>query len=132
MVAVTGLILVQFRSEIRDLIRIAECFAGRMKNVPIRDPMATEGKKRLHDFLKGSFAPSELLMFLKLQGFTEVAAAVDRNIGGTEYFFDVIEALDRRGEIDRHFFDCLTKERPRKAADIEELEALWLDEDRAG
>jgi len=95
--------------------------------------MATKGEKhaRLHDFLEGSFKAPAFQRLLKLRGLAEVAQAVDRNVGGTEYFFDVIETLDLRGEIDPHFFDCLMKERPRKKPKIEELKALWLDEDKS-
>jgi hypothetical protein len=92
--------------------------------------MATKGEKyeRLHDFLKDSFEPAELQRFLELKGFAEVAEDVNRNVGGAEYFFEVVKALDRRGEIDRHFFDQLAKARPRKKAKIKDLEAEWLDE----
>jgi hypothetical protein len=91
--------------------------------------MATKGEKheRLRDFLKDSFQPSELDMFLKLKGFAEVAETVARNVGGTEYVFSVVEALDRRGLIDAAFFDHVSKQLPRKEAQIKSLEEIWLD-----
>src|SRR5262249_30208101 len=59
-----------------------------------------------------------------------VADAVPRNTAGTEYFFDVVQALDRRGLIDDEFFDRLAQERPRKKGQIKVLEELWGDEER--
>jgi hypothetical protein len=95
--------------------------------------MATRGEKheRLHDFLRDSFKPAELQRFLKLKGFAEVAQAVDRNVGGTEYFFDVVEALDQRGLVDAQFFDRLAKARPKKKPQVEGLEAFWIGQDRS-
>jgi hypothetical protein len=95
--------------------------------------MATKGEKYegLLDFLKDSFKPPELQRFLKLRGFAEVAEAVNQHDRGTEYFFDVIEALDQRGLIDGEFFDSLAKARPKKRPQVKDLEAFWLDEDRA-
>jgi hypothetical protein len=93
--------------------------------------MATEGQKyeRLHDFLKESFKTPEFQRFLRLKGFEEVAEAVDRNVGGTEYFFDVVEALDRWGRIDTEFFDRLAKERPAKETRVRDLKEFWLNGD---
>jgi formylglycine-generating enzyme required for sulfatase activity len=91
--------------------------------------MATQGEKyrRLHDFLKGSFRPAEFEIFLKLNGYAEVADAVPRNTAGSDYFFDIVQALDHRGLVDGEFFGHLTRERPRKEAEIKSLEELWLE-----
>jgi hypothetical protein len=82
---------------------------------------ATGGEKyqRLCDFFRGSFNPGELDIFLRLKGFAAVAEAVNKNVAGATYFFEVVQALDRRGSIDAAFFDHLTKERPAKATQIE-------------
>jgi len=50
--------------------------------------MATAGEKYhgLHEFFRASFKIPEFERFLKLEGFEEVAEAVDRNAGETEYF----------------------------------------------
>ena len=95
--------------------------------------MATTGEKheRLHDFLVGSFKPPEPESFLKLKGFEKVAQTVNRNVGDTEYFYNIIQALDHRGLIDAHFFDRLAKERPRKGKDVRDLRAVWIDENQA-
>jgi hypothetical protein len=96
--------------------------------------MATKGEQyeTLRDFLLQSFSPREFATFLKLKGYAEIAEAVTSHVEGGQFFFDVIEAMDRRGEIDRRFFDCLTRERPRKKAEIAELAADWLGEDPQG
>jgi formylglycine-generating enzyme required for sulfatase activity len=91
--------------------------------------MATKGEKyeRLRDFLNNSFRPFELDMFLKVKGFAEVAETVARSVGGVEYTFGIVEALDHRGLIDAQFFDHLAKERPGLKGLIKSLEAFWLE-----
>src|SRR5689334_412849 len=93
--------------------------------------MATQGEtyKTLCDFLKGSFRPRELEIFLTMNGYAEVADAVPRSTAGAEYFFDIVQALDHRGLIDGEFFGHLTRERPRKKPQIKSLEEVWLDEE---
>jgi hypothetical protein len=95
--------------------------------------MATEGKKykSLSQFLTQSLDSFELERFLKFNGYGEVAEAVGRNVGGAEYFFVIIEALDRRGWINDAFFERLKQERPAKAERIDELKAVWLGENEA-
>jgi hypothetical protein len=92
--------------------------------------MATEGQRiqGLHEFFAESFTTSELKMFLTLKGYEEVVSAVDPVVGSTEYFFEVIRALDRRGLIDERFFDRLMQERPEKEARIQSLWEPWLVE----
>jgi hypothetical protein len=92
--------------------------------------MTTGGDKikYLGDFLRASFRPSELDRFLRLNEFNEVADEVNVNVGPNQYFFDVVQALDRRGLVDARFFKCLTEERPRKRVEIERLEENWRGE----
>jgi hypothetical protein len=92
--------------------------------------MANQAEKyqRLRDFFRDSFRPEELEIFLRLNGYAEVANAVNKNVGGDEYSFAVVQALDHRGWIDAAFFDHLTKERPVKATQIESLKESWLGE----
>jgi hypothetical protein len=96
--------------------------------------MAAEGEKheKLRDFFRESFKPPELDEFLKLKGFGEVTEAVNPNVAGDQYFLHVIEALDRRGQIDAEFFDRLAKVRPKKESQIKSLKQLWLDEEKKG
>ena len=75
--------------------------------------------KGLRDFFGDSFTASELKMFLSVNGYGEVASAVDPGVGGLEYFFEVARALERRGLIDDAFFDHLERERPRKRVEIQ-------------
>jgi formylglycine-generating enzyme required for sulfatase activity len=93
--------------------------------------MATLGEKyqRLRDFLKGSFRPRELEIFLTMNGYAAVVDAVPRTTAGAEYFFDVVQALDHRGLIDGEFFERLAQERPRKQSQIKRLGELWLDQE---
>lgn len=58
--------------------------------------MAADGEKirGLRDFLANAFTVSELGMFLSVNGYGEIATAVDPGVGGIEYFFEVAEALD--------------------------------------
>jgi hypothetical protein len=95
--------------------------------------MATEGEEyqELCDFLEDSFSSPQLEIFLKRNGYKEVAAAVNRDDGATEYVFHVVEELDRRGLINLEFFHRLAKARPRKAARIERLRESWPLEDEA-
>ena len=95
--------------------------------------MATEGEKigRLRDFFLDAFTVAELEMFLTVNGYGEVVAAVNHRAGGMEFFFAAAQALQRRGEIDGEFFERLRKERPKKAAPIGALQPLWLAEDQA-
>src|SRR5262249_6583170 len=94
--------------------------------------MSTKAEKyrSLCDFLEESFRPSELEMFLELNGFVEVAAAVNRSVGRAEYVFEVVQALDRRGLIDAEFFGRLTTERPAKKAQVQKLGDFWLEQDQ--
>ncbi len=90
--------------------------------------MATENEKirGLHGFFVHSFTASELKDFLTLNGYQEIASAVNQSVGGNNYFLEVIQALSRRGLIDEEFFVHLTRERPRKEASIRSLQASWL------
>ena len=71
--------------------------------------MLTEGEKSqsLCDFVKVSSRPSEFEMFLRLNGFEEVADAASPNVGLNQYAFAVVRALDGWGLIDGEFFDLL-------------------------
>jgi hypothetical protein len=90
--------------------------------------MATKCEKiqGLRDFFADAFTASELEIFLTLKGYGEVACAVNRHVSGLEYFFNVVQTLDRRGLIDEVFFTCLAQERPRKGAVIRSLQESWL------
>jgi tetratricopeptide (TPR) repeat protein len=101
--------------------------------------MATQGDKDrglrnrgLRDFLKDSFRPAELEMFLRLNGFAQVADAVNPNVGGVEYSFAVVRALDQRNWVDAEFFDRLAEERPAKDVEIRRLQRTWLGEGPEG
>jgi hypothetical protein len=95
--------------------------------------MATEGERirGLRDFFAESFTVSELGMFLTVNGYGEVASAVNQQAGGIEYFMAVAQALQRRGLIDVAFFEILKRERPKKWARISVLQQSWLAEDPA-
>jgi hypothetical protein len=90
--------------------------------------MAIDGKKirQLSDFLAGSFTTSELDMLLSSNDYGEAVSDVDQGVAGRRYFFNVAQALDRRGLIDDTLFACLTKERPKKEAIIRGLQSSWL------
>jgi hypothetical protein len=94
--------------------------------------MATMGEKirRLHDFFGEAFTVSELEMFLTENGYEVVVAAVNQRAGGTEYFFAVTQALQRRGLIKGAFFEQLRQERPELGEQISVLQQLWLAEDQ--
>jgi len=95
--------------------------------------MATEDEKfqGLLDFFEDSFTASELEMFLKLNGYREVASAASPSVGGSEYFFNVAQALNRRGRINAKFFDCLSRVRPEKETLIRGLQESWLAEEKS-
>jgi WD40 repeat protein len=95
--------------------------------------MVTEGKRirGLRDFFARSFTESELAMFLTVNGYDEVASAVNQQAGGIEYSFAVAQALQRRGLIDGAFFEQLRRERPKQGARISVLQQSWLARDRA-
>lgn len=82
--------------------------------------MATRGEqiRGLRDFFLDAFTASEFEMFLTVNGYREVALAVNQNVGSIAYFFDVVQEFDRRGLIDDAFFDQLRQERPRKGPQI--------------
>jgi hypothetical protein len=90
--------------------------------------MATEGEcmESLCDFLQDSFKPSDLNRFLIFKGYGKVAATVNPNVGGIDYSFNVVQALNRRGLIDAGFFQRLREELPRKEARIVVLQESWL------
>jgi hypothetical protein len=89
--------------------------------------MEMEGERlqRLHDFLKESFHPAEFRRLLTFGGLSDISVSVNTNLGEEQFFFDVIEALDHRSLIDDEFFLRLTKERPKKTAEIEALRESW-------
>jgi 3',5'-cyclic AMP phosphodiesterase CpdA len=89
---------------------------------------ASEKYEKLRDFFRDAFKVSELDMFLKLNGFAEVAGAVNPNAPGIHYVFEVVEAMDRRGLVDAAFFDRLSKERPAKEDQIKIVRRMWIDE----
>jgi hypothetical protein len=91
--------------------------------------MATKGEKyeRLRDFLKDSFQSQDLEEFLILNGYKEVAEAVNKDVGMAQYSFTIVQELNRRGLINVGFFDQLATERPRLEARIKSLEEFWLD-----
>jgi hypothetical protein len=94
--------------------------------------MASEGEKiqGLCDFFVDSFKAWELEMFLTVNGYREVASSVNISVGGTEYFFNVAQALDRWGLIDGVFFVRLRRARPKKAKLIRGLQESWLVEEK--
>jgi hypothetical protein len=59
--------------------------------------MATQGEKLkgLCDFFQDSFQSTKLYQFLVVNGYEEVAAAVNRNVGDAEYFFNVERLRNR-------------------------------------
>jgi nucleoside phosphorylase len=94
--------------------------------------MATQGERyqTLRDFFVDSFRSSDLEMFLILNGYEEVASAVNQHVGGSRYAFEVVRELDQRGLINARFFECLKQARSAKAARIKILIELWLDQDQ--
>ena len=87
----------------------------------------TEGERyrEIHDFLKLSFDPEGFTFFLRTNDLVDVIWDVNPNAAANTYFDDVIEALNRRGQIDGKFFDRLAKERPAQAEKIEDLAESW-------
>src|SRR5262249_3350817 len=69
-------------------------------------------------------------MFLTFQRgeFAKATEAVNPNVGGARYFFDVVQALDHRGLIQAEFFDRLAAERPERATEIVSLAGYCLGE----
>jgi hypothetical protein len=96
--------------------------------------MATEFEtmRRLRDFFADSFQATELEMFLTLNGYAEVASAVNSNVGSSQYFFNVAQALERRGLIDDAFYQCLIRERPAKESRIRALQESRPEEGKTG
>ena len=90
-----------------------------------------ERRRKLRDFLKGSFHPDDFDTWLKESDYAEVAEAVTEKAAAGKYFSDVIEALDHRGWIDGSFFGLLAAERAAKRRPIEGLAGLWGVRDRA-
>jgi hypothetical protein len=90
--------------------------------------MATTGQKigLLRDFFADAFRASELNMVLTVRGYEDVARAVNPNVGGIEYFFNVAQELAYRNQIDDAFFVILRLERPRREEDIRNLQESWL------
>ena len=92
--------------------------------------MATRGEqiRGLRDFFVNAFTASEFEMFLTVNGYREVALAVNQNVGTIAYFYDVAQEFDRRGLIDDAFFDQLRQERSRRGPQIGALQQLWRGE----
>ena len=84
----------------------------------------------LLDFFVDSFKASALEMFLTLNGYGEAASDVNERVGGREYFYNVVRALDRRGLINEEFFGRLTRALPKKEAIIRGLQELWLTQEK--
>jgi hypothetical protein len=91
--------------------------------------MPTKGKNLtdLSNFLGGSFTKSELQRFLTEYGHEEVLHEVYSDCADAHYFFEVVLALNRRGEINANFFDYLKKERQQKTTGIQALELVWRE-----
>ena len=89
--------------------------------------MATTGEKRrkLRDFLKGSFRTDDFDTLLTENDLADVAEAVTEKAASAQYFSDVIEALEHRGLINAGFFELLAEERTGKLAQIKSLAELW-------
>src|SRR5262249_48430454 len=80
------------------------------------------------DFLTRSFSHAELVAFLNLNEYEEVAAAVTENVSLTEYAPKVVEALDRRRLVARAFSQRLLQERSGGRAEVEALRVAWLED----
>jgi hypothetical protein len=96
--------------------------------------MATDAEtiRQLRDFFADSFQATELEMFLTLNGYAEVASAVNPNVGNNQYFFNVAQALERRGLIDDAFYQRLIRERPAKESRIRALQESRPEEGQPG
>ena len=91
--------------------------------------MATEVEKHrlLRDFLADSFTTRELEMWLVLkEEYKQVARAVNPNVAGIEYSWEVVRTLDRQGLVDDVVFQCLAQARPSKSDQIRAVKESWI------
>lgn len=107
---------------------IIEVTQSQLKGANSTMPTVSEKYEKLRDFFRESFLISEMEMFLKSNDFVEVADNVSPNVGAVKYFFDVVDAMDRRRLVNATFFDRLLKERPAKEDQIKIVRGLWLDD----
>jgi formylglycine-generating enzyme required for sulfatase activity len=90
----------------------------------------TEGEryKKLCAFLEESFSTTELERFLVFHDYGAVATAANPLAGATDYSYEVVRKLERRGLIDERFFGGLSQVLPAKQPEIQSLARLWLDD----
>jgi hypothetical protein len=90
---------------------------------PNRPQVMTKSQrlKAISDFLTEAFSRSDLVMFLRLQGYEEIANSVNSNAGMAQFCFEVTEALERTGRIDAQLFDDLLEARAARATQINAL-----------
>jgi tetratricopeptide (TPR) repeat protein len=96
--------------------------------------MATDGGgyERLHNFLMEAFRPADFQMFLTFKegGFEEVAKDVNPQVvSASEYFFESLKALKRKGLIATGFFDHLKEWLPAREPEITSLAEFCLQGD---
>jgi hypothetical protein len=77
--------------------------------------------KAISDFLTEAFSRSDLVMFMRLRGYEEIADSVNPNAGMAQFCFEVTEALEHTGRIDAQLFDNLVEARPARAAQVNTL-----------
>lgn len=81
----------------------------------------------LHTLLSALFSSQELRLHLALEREgDDLVSALPEGVARSALIAEAIEALKRRGFVDRDFFDRLEDVRPRRRNEIREVRALWL------
>ncbi len=60
----------------------------------------SEKHRAIRDLMLDSFTLTEVEQFLKVNGYEDIANAVNPNLGVAQFFFQVVQALDRMGRVD--------------------------------
>lgn len=89
--------------------------------------MAQERASALADLLANMFSEPELRTMLASVGDHELLATLPSSLPLATLAHEAVAALGRRGTIDRELFARLSALRPRRAADIAAVQALWDD-----
>jgi hypothetical protein len=85
----------------------------------------------LRDFLRDSFKCSDMKSFLIMNGWNCVVYSINENVSDDEWFFSVVQELNRHGLLDARFFKSLIESRPAKKPRITRLAEYFLERDQA-
>ena len=80
--------------------------------------------KKLYQFLMSAFEPGQFDRFLRRNDYVRVSDNVNPSLAREPYFFEVVEALRRRGLVNAELFAHLREELPDRAGEIDDLEKL--------